>query len=39
MKEKIKNLIIRFCYTIPMPVKNVCKEQEIRTWLVSNLVR
>lgn len=39
MREKIKNLIIRFCYAIPIPVKNVCKEQEIRTWLVSKLVK
>ena len=37
-KNKIKNLIIKFCYTIPIPIRNVCKEQEVRTWLVSKLV-
>ena len=39
MENKIKNLIIKFCYTIPIPIRNICKEQEVRTWLVSKLVK
>ncbi len=39
MRNKIKNLIIKFCYTIPIPIRNACKEQEVRAWLVSKLVK